>query len=161
MIEYQQVQQYHVEDQCFPSMHVCLVIHWLFVEKVEQCMFAHTMHARTNTHAHNTHMCTHTHILILSMYTSIWNKDEGVLSLLLEYAESDLAAVIKKQCGAQCRNPFAYLYYWHEMLQVVKVSVCVRVYVCVCVHVYVCMCVCVSVCVHVCMCECMFACVYV
>ena len=51
----------------------------------------------------------------------MWNKEEGTLSLLLEYAESDLAAVIKKQCGALCKNPFAYLYYWHEMLQVVKV----------------------------------------
>lgn len=50
---------------------------------------------------------------------SDYNKQEGVLYLLLEYAEMDLNAVIKK--WNRSNHMINVLYFWSQMLLAVKV----------------------------------------
>ena len=50
---------------------------------------------------------------------STWDKQEGVLYLLLEYAEMDLNAVIRNVTHHRMATA---IYFWNEMLQVVKVK---------------------------------------
>ena len=51
---------------------------------------------------------------------SDYNKQEGVLYLLLEYAEMDLNAVIKNWNRAN--HMLNVLYFWNQMLLAVKVT---------------------------------------
>lgn len=55
---------------------------------------------------------------------SSWDKQEGVLHLLLEYAEMDLDTVIRSRSHGRMA---AAVYFWNEMLQIVKVHVHCRV----------------------------------
>ena len=48
---------------------------------------------------------------------SSWDKEEGVLSLLLEYGETDLATIISNSGPSL---PTA-LYFWNEMLRIMNV----------------------------------------
>ena len=50
---------------------------------------------------------------------SSYNKQEGVIHLLLEYAEMDLNAVLKSHTATN-QMP-TVLYFWNQMLEVVKV----------------------------------------
>ena len=66
-----------------------------------------------------THILAHTHTYTLThTHCSSWDKKESILYLLLEYAETDLASIIKNQ---EPSIPTA-LYFWNEMLRIMTVN---------------------------------------
>ena len=64
------------------------------------------------------------------LFFSTWDKQEGVLYLLLEYGEMDLMTVIRRQRQTMTLFMNAVRYFWSQMLQIVKVSGVVRSCIC-------------------------------
>ena len=53
----------------------------------------------------------------LTLHCSSWDKKEGILHLLLEYTDTDLAAVIRNSGPSMSTA----LYFWNEMLRIVVI----------------------------------------
>ena len=92
------------------------------------CFGSPQTHIQTHTHTHtHTHTCRHTNFTRSHTHThshtythcSSWDKKEGILYLLLEYADTDLAAVIKNS-GPSISTA---LYFWNQMLRILVVSI--------------------------------------
>ena len=66
-------------------------------------------------------VCRRLSIDFIFIHLSTFNKQEGVLYLLLEYAEMDLNAVLKSHTTAN--RMATVLYFWNQMLEVVKVHI--------------------------------------